>query len=683
MTVETRMDDPRDQFPVGMRVLAVDDDPTCLFVLETLLRRCQYNVTTTSQAITALKLLRENKNRFDLVISDVHMPDMDGFKLLEHVGLEMDLPVIMLSAYGDPKLVMKGITHGACDYLLKPVRMEELKNIWQHVIRRRKFDSKEQNNPHNQDKPHAGSGSSLGSAGTYHIDQKMPKKRKDQNDDEEDVDEDPSTQKKPRVVWTVELHRKFVAAVNQLGIDKAVPKKILDLMNVEKLTRENVASHLQKYRLYLKRISCVANQQANLVAALGTADQSFWRMGSLSGLSHLQTLSAPGQFQNNVFRSLPSIRAIGRFNSPAGLGVHGLPSSRNIQFGCAQNLNNSMNDPLKFQSTIVHGNQNGNAVRGTIGYTESNQLQHHKHKSISSSHDMTNAIDVDDKIMLAISSQPLDPTQIVTASCPLTPLQSVEDNSFMVAAHPENTQGGRAYENLSSIDAQRSEISCSLLDHRCCGDDWSDGVQSSEILPNSYPPTGCSRPMVVSPTENLTATPLRVGNPSDASSVTFMYSQPQDVTANSNSQGDIFANTSGHISSNVPFQGWDDRSQDSAYRSNVICSSANSLIPVNGSVSGPASPSPTDPALCRNLVFNCGNPTQTKHHGVAKLAEEILLRQGQGYLIDAQKAQQSHINSNLGSLDDLVGSMMKQDEDKVKLLNGDLICNNYTVGTSM
>lgn len=43
MTVEQRIDDPRDQFPVGMRVLAVDDDPTCLKLLETLLRRCQYH----------------------------------------------------------------------------------------------------------------------------------------------------------------------------------------------------------------------------------------------------------------------------------------------------------------------------------------------------------------------------------------------------------------------------------------------------------------------------------------------------------------------------------------------------------------------------------------------------------------------------------------------------------------
>ncbi|PWZ41757.1 Two-component response regulator ORR24 [Zea mays] len=39
-------------------------------------------------------MLREKKDQSDLVISDVHMPDMDGFKLLELVGLEMDLPRI-------------------------------------------------------------------------------------------------------------------------------------------------------------------------------------------------------------------------------------------------------------------------------------------------------------------------------------------------------------------------------------------------------------------------------------------------------------------------------------------------------------------------------------------------------------------------------------------------------------
>ncbi|VAI83504.1 unnamed protein product [Triticum turgidum subsp. durum] len=246
----------RDQFPVGMRVLAVDDDPVRLKVLEVLLRRCQYHVTTTNQAATALRLLRENKDMFDLVISDVHMPDMDGFKLLELVGLEMDLPVIMLSVNGETKSVLKGITHGACDYLLKPVRIEELRNVWQHVVRR-KFSNREPNNNHDLCKeiskpPSADSYHRLGQATCgMSSDQsnRAGKKRKEPHSEEEDEGEDnddAAGSKKPRVVWSVELHRKFVAAVNQLGIDKAVPKRILELMNVEKLTRENVASHLQR-----------------------------------------------------------------------------------------------------------------------------------------------------------------------------------------------------------------------------------------------------------------------------------------------------------------------------------------------------------------------------------------------------------------------------------------------------
>nr|CAD1831929.1 unnamed protein product [Ananas comosus var. bracteatus] len=255
-----------DQFPVGMRVLAVDDDPTCLKLLETLLIRCKYHVTTTSQAITALKLLRENKDRFDLVISDVHMPDMDGFKLLELVGLEMDLPVISNAVRKRRDAGRdEGITHGACDYLLKPVRIEELRNIWQHVVRRRKFDGRSQSNLENggEDGQKSSQINHEGEQGGVDRNGKLKKKRKEQNgEEEEDSDEnpreneDPSAQKKPRVVWSVELHRKFVAAVNQLGIDKAVPKRILDLM--------------KKYRLYLKRLSAVTSQQANIAAALET-----------------------------------------------------------------------------------------------------------------------------------------------------------------------------------------------------------------------------------------------------------------------------------------------------------------------------------------------------------------------------------------------------------------------------
>ncbi|XP_071726395.1 two-component response regulator-like APRR2 isoform X2 [Rutidosis leptorrhynchoides] len=63
-----------------------------------------------------------------------------------------------------------------------------------------------------------------------------------------------SSRRKIKVDWTTELHKKFVQAVEQLGVDQAIPSRILELMNVEGLTRHNIASHLQKYRLQRRHI---------------------------------------------------------------------------------------------------------------------------------------------------------------------------------------------------------------------------------------------------------------------------------------------------------------------------------------------------------------------------------------------------------------------------------------------
>jgi two-component response regulator (ARR-B family) len=46
-----------------------------------------------------------------------------------------------MSANGEHTTVMRGVTHGACDFLIKPVRIEELRNIWQHVVRRSKHNA--------------------------------------------------------------------------------------------------------------------------------------------------------------------------------------------------------------------------------------------------------------------------------------------------------------------------------------------------------------------------------------------------------------------------------------------------------------------------------------------------------------------------------------------------------------
>ncbi|EOY00783.1 Two-component sensor histidine kinase bacteria, putative isoform 3 [Theobroma cacao] len=252
--VESGFSSPRhDAFPAGLRVLVVDDDPTWLKILEKMLKKCSYEVTTCGLARDALSLLRERKDGYDIVISDVNMPDMDGFKLLEHVGLEMDLPVIMMSVDGETSRVMKGVQHGACDYLLKPIRMKELRNIWQHVFRKKIHEVRDiESLEGNEGLQMTRSGSDLVDDG--HLlsgeDMNSARKRKDAENKHDDRDlSDPSSTKKARVVWTVDLHQKFVKAVNQIGFDKVGPKKILDLMNVPWLTRENVASHLQNVDL--------------------------------------------------------------------------------------------------------------------------------------------------------------------------------------------------------------------------------------------------------------------------------------------------------------------------------------------------------------------------------------------------------------------------------------------------
>eukprot|EP00892_Ulva_mutabilis_P003307 jgi/Ulvmu1/1348/UM011_0076.1 len=59
--------------------------------------------------------------------------------------------------------------------------------------------------------------------------------------------------KKARMVWSEELHSMFLRALSEIGLRHAVPKTIMQKMGVDSLSRENVASHLQKYRLALKR----------------------------------------------------------------------------------------------------------------------------------------------------------------------------------------------------------------------------------------------------------------------------------------------------------------------------------------------------------------------------------------------------------------------------------------------
>jgi SHAQKYF class myb-like DNA-binding protein len=337
-------------------------------------------VTTCGRATRALELLREDKDKFDLVISDVYMPDMDGFKLLELVGLEMDLPVIMMSGNGETSVVMKGITHGACDYLLKPVRIEELSNIWQHVVRKLRSEPKEHSasleDGDRQRRGGAEDADNTSSAADTADGIWRNKKKKEAKEDEEDFEQDnddPSTLKKPRVVWSVELHQQFVSAVNQLGIDKAVPKRILELMSVQGLTRENVASHLQKYRLYLKRLSGVTSQSNSLNVSFGGPDAGYGGLFGLDEMSDYRNLVTNGHLPAQTIAALHHANMAGRLGASSGMVGPSSPLDPSVLAQIAALQSGSL--PRPGMDGSLQGNQAGllQSLSGALDYNSLHQ----------------------------------------------------------------------------------------------------------------------------------------------------------------------------------------------------------------------------------------------------------------------------------------------------------------------
>lgn len=731
MTVEERRapvsgNEPNnDHFPVGMRVLAVDDDETCLKVLGRLLLQCKYKVTMKTKASEALEMLRENRNNFDLIISDVHMPDMDGFKLLELVGLEMDLPVIMLSGNGDPKNVMKGITHGACDYLLKPVRIEELKNIWQHVIRRKKLEPKGQCNSDNSERarPITSEGGQASLAvGLTDRNMKLNRKRKDQDEDEdedEDFEEsgqendDPSAQKKPRVVWSVELHRKFVAAVNQLGIDKAVPKKILDLMNVEKLTRENVASHLQKYRLYLKRISSHASQQANMVAALGGKDSSYMRMGSLEGMGDFHALTGSGHLSSAGFPSFAAGGMLGRLNTPAGLGLRGLASSGMIQLGHSPNSNNTFNDLGKLQPAILTGNQNPNLLKGIPTPLELNHLQ--QNKFISRAGEFT---PMGDTPIFPLSSSGFpeaganigNPTNTFTSNNP----SFTSSNPLLLQGNLQQSQNQAGLGNQSSVcfPSSNSEpfeigpgVSSHLLDNRKCTDNWQTAVPLTGFSSNSLP---LSHPFEASNMrENVSSFPNMRNTPLDTSPNSVVASSMHNARRDAHCQGGAAGTTVQHdnlkassfgsngnrggINMNYNMQqNREENRRDYMHSSNHIFNSMNSSMPIQGALSSFGQNLGQENALSNRKMdssllsqSNNSTPFLMQQNGFVNSSAESTMRLRGEHQMDQTRSPSGFPNNSSGSLEDLMNAMIKREQQDVMFMDGDIGCNVYPVRTCM
>lgn len=110
----------------GERILVVDDEEPIREVVCSMLQNASYVCEQASSGVEALEILR-NDNSFQLVLTDLMMPELDGVGLLEIVKQKhQNLPVVMVTAVHDISVALSAIRNGAYDYLLKPFEREQL-----------------------------------------------------------------------------------------------------------------------------------------------------------------------------------------------------------------------------------------------------------------------------------------------------------------------------------------------------------------------------------------------------------------------------------------------------------------------------------------------------------------------------------------------------------------------------
>lgn len=108
------------------KLLIVDDNQEMLKLLSILIKKntpCE--AVTTADPVEALELTRQGG--FDIVITDLKMPALDGIELLDAVAhVDEDIPVIIITAYGSVETALEAMGRGAFDFIRKPFRKEQM-----------------------------------------------------------------------------------------------------------------------------------------------------------------------------------------------------------------------------------------------------------------------------------------------------------------------------------------------------------------------------------------------------------------------------------------------------------------------------------------------------------------------------------------------------------------------------
>ena len=114
------------------RILVIDDDAVACEFLQEVLQRDGYDVSTYTSALDALE---QDLSQYDLLMSDIRMPGMDGLQFLSEVQKKWpNLPVILMTAYGSLETTMEALSLGAWDYISKPFSPDDCRALVKKVL---------------------------------------------------------------------------------------------------------------------------------------------------------------------------------------------------------------------------------------------------------------------------------------------------------------------------------------------------------------------------------------------------------------------------------------------------------------------------------------------------------------------------------------------------------------------
>ena len=128
----------KDDILTGKNVLVVDDDVRNLFALTTVFERYNINVITAESGREAIQIINDDKQKVDMVLMDIMMPEMDGYATMQVIRQNIAfrrLPIIALTAKAMKGDREKCLEAGASEYLAKPVNTEQLLSalrMWLH-----------------------------------------------------------------------------------------------------------------------------------------------------------------------------------------------------------------------------------------------------------------------------------------------------------------------------------------------------------------------------------------------------------------------------------------------------------------------------------------------------------------------------------------------------------------------